>query len=77
MHTLQATLGHDSLKPELILNNVIRSILIRNIDRLWQEHLLHIDHLRAEVNLRTVGQKDPVSNLSTKHLLSFLLLAHA
>ncbi|MBI3236759.1 MAG: hypothetical protein HYZ48_03535, partial [Chlamydiales bacterium] len=30
-----------------------------------QEHLLHIDHLRTEVHLRSVGQKDPL--LEFKH----------
>lgn len=48
------------LSPQEILKEVIRSILIRNIDKMWQEHLLQIDHLRAEVHLRTVGQKDPL-----------------
>ena len=48
------------MKPDGILNEVIRSILIRNIDRLWQDHLLHIDHLRTEVHFRAVGQKDPL-----------------
>ncbi|HEY5260328.1 MAG TPA: hypothetical protein VIJ46_06740, partial [Rhabdochlamydiaceae bacterium] len=38
----------------------IRNILIRNIDTLWQEHLLNIDHLRSEVHLRAIGQKDPL-----------------
>lgn len=45
---------------EKILCQVMRSVLIRIIDRLWQEHLLHIDHLRSEVYLRAVGQKDPL-----------------
>jgi len=48
------------LSPQEILKEVVRSILIRNIDKMWQEHLLQIDHLRAEVHLRTVGQKDPL-----------------
>jgi preprotein translocase subunit SecA len=48
------------LSPQEILKEVIRSILIRNIDKMWQEHLLQIDHLRSEVHLRTVGQKDPL-----------------
>ncbi|MBM3207987.1 MAG: preprotein translocase subunit SecA [Chlamydiae bacterium] len=48
-----------------ILNEIVRSILIRNIDKYWQEHLLNIDHLRAEVHLRVVGQKDPL--LEFKH----------
>ena len=53
------------LPPEAILNEVIRNLLIRNIDRLWQEHLLNIDHLRTEVHLRAIGQKDPL--LEFKH----------
>ncbi|NDD58402.1 MAG: preprotein translocase subunit SecA [Chlamydiae bacterium] len=48
-----------------ILNEVVRSLLIRNIDKHWQEHLLNIDHLRAEVHLRVIGQKDPL--LEFKH----------
>lgn len=58
---------HQQIKmsPEEVLHQVIRSLLIRNIDRMWQEHLLHIDHLRTEVHLRSVGQKDPL--LEFKH----------
>jgi preprotein translocase subunit SecA len=43
----------------------VRNLLIRNIDHLWQEHLLNIDHLRTEVGLRVIGQKDPL--LEFKH----------
>lgn len=39
----------------------IRNLMIRNIDRLWQEHLLTMDHLRTDVNLRSVGQRDPLT----------------
>ncbi len=53
------------MEPDALLNEVIRNILIRSIDRLWQEHLLNIDHLRTEVTLRSVGQKDPL--LEFKH----------
>lgn len=55
----------NQMSPEMILCEVIRSLLVRNIDRIWQEHLLNIDHLRTEVNLRSVGQKDPL--LEFKH----------
>ncbi len=51
--------------PDEIINEVIRNLLICIIDRLWQEHLLHIDHLRTEVSLRAIGQKDPL--LEFKH----------
>jgi preprotein translocase subunit SecA len=53
------------MSPSDVLREVIRNLLIRNIDRIWQEHLLHIDHLRTEVHLRAVGQKDPL--LEFKH----------
>lgn len=48
------------IQPEIILQEVIKSLLIANIDKQWQEHLLAIDHLRTDVNLRVVGQKDPL-----------------
>jgi len=53
------------VNPEPVLKEIIRSILLRNIDRLWQDHLLSIDHLRTEVSMRVVGQKDPL--LEFKH----------
>lgn len=52
-------------KAEGILKEVIRNLMIRKIDQLWQEHLLHIDHLRSDVHMRTIGQKDPL--LEFKH----------
>lgn len=51
--------------PEMVLNHVVVNILIHCIDHRWQEHLLHIDHLRTEVSVRSVGQKDPL--LEFKH----------
>lgn len=48
-----------------VLHEVIRNILLQNIDKLWQDHLLSIDHLRTEVNMRVIGQKDPL--LEFKH----------
>ncbi|NGX45213.1 MAG: Protein translocase subunit SecA [Chlamydiae bacterium] len=51
--------------PGAIVREILRNLLTRNIDRLWQEHLLHIDHLRTEVNLHSIAQKDPL--LEFKH----------
>lgn len=50
----------EKLKPEDMLRDIVRNILVRTLDRLWQEHLLRIDHLRAEMQMRSVGQKDPL-----------------
>ncbi|MFA6119505.1 MAG: preprotein translocase subunit SecA [Parachlamydiales bacterium] len=43
-----------------VIKNVIKNIMIRKIDLIWQEHLLNIDHLRTDVSLRSVAQKDPL-----------------
>ncbi len=55
----------DAEKAQNVLQEVIRNLMIRKIDQLWQEHLLHIDHLRSDVHMRSVGQKDPL--LEFKH----------
>lgn len=49
--------GHPQPQPAY---EAVRNIIIRKIDQLWQEHLLRMDHLRSDVNLRTVGQRDPL-----------------
>jgi preprotein translocase subunit SecA len=41
-------------------NEAIRNLMIRRLDQRWQEHLLSMDHLRSDVNLRTFGQRDPL-----------------
>ncbi len=55
----------DPEKADNLLGEVIRNLMARKIDQLWQEHLLQIDHLRSDVHMRTVGQKDPL--LEFKH----------
>lgn len=45
--------------------STVRNIMIRKNDQLWQEHLLAMDHLRSEVHLRALGQRDPL--LEFKH----------
>lgn len=56
---------NEAEKAQNVLIEVVRNLMIRKIDQLWQEHLLQIDHLRSDVHMRTVGQKDPL--LEFKH----------
>jgi preprotein translocase subunit SecA len=42
------------------LESLERYTLLGSIDRLWQEHLYAIDSLRQSIQLRTIGQKDPL-----------------
>ncbi len=46
--------------PPNISHRAIRDLMIRKCDKRWQEHLLTMDHLRADVSLRAVGQRDPL-----------------
>jgi len=42
------------------IQDLIRSIMLRSVDDLWQHHLLEMDHLRSDVHIRALGQKDPL-----------------
>ncbi len=35
-------------------------VILQVIDRLWQEHLLTLDHLRQSIGLRAYGQRNPL-----------------
>lgn len=48
-------------EPPQPAHNAIRSLMLRKTDQLWQEHLLRMDHLRSDVTLRAVGQRDPLT----------------
>ncbi len=50
----------DSLNTNDVIQEMICSLIVSQLDKLWQEHLLEMDLLRSEVNLRTIGQKDPL-----------------
>lgn len=52
-------------------HEAVRNLMIRKIDQLWQEHLLRMDHLRTDVNLRTVGQRDPLMEFKHDAFLLF------
>ena len=68
--TLKDKLNRENLKVPTFLieqgeppkpaHNAVRNIMVRRNDKMWQEHLLHMDHLRSDVMLRAVGQRDPL-----------------
>ena len=67
VHAFQEKMARESSKIEVRdnqanpINEAVRNLIVRKIDSLWQEHLLKMDHLRTDVNLRSVGQKDPLT----------------
>jgi len=48
------------LSISISLDEIVRDMLIRMLDKLWIEHLLGMDHLRTDVTLRSLGQRDPL-----------------
>jgi preprotein translocase subunit SecA len=44
---------------ERTLGHFEKEVLLRNIDRLWREHLAEMDYLRRGIHLRGFAQKDP------------------
>ncbi len=61
----------DEAKRPNPVDNAVRNIMIREIDRLWQEHLLAMDHLRSDVSLRSVGQRDPLTEFKHEAFMLF------
>lgn len=52
-------------------NEAIRNLMIRKMDQRWQEHLLAMDHLRSDVNLRTFGGRDPLTEFKHEAFVLF------
>jgi preprotein translocase subunit SecA len=44
-----------------IMRQVEREVMLRIIDQKWREHLADMDYLRDGINLRAMGQKDPLN----------------
>jgi preprotein translocase subunit SecA len=50
----EAELGTDTMRE------VERQVMLRIIDQKWREHLYEMDYLQEGINLRAMGQKDPL-----------------
>lgn len=53
------------------IGNAIRRMMIKELDHLWQEHLLAMDHLRSDVSMRSVAQRDPVLEFKQEAFILF------
>ena len=50
---------------------ILRHLLLQTIDTLWVDHLEAMDYLRASVNLRAYGQRDPLVEYKKESLRLF------
>jgi preprotein translocase subunit SecA len=48
------------LTPQ-VMRQVERTVLLRIIDQRWRAHLYEMDYLREGINLRAMGQRDPLT----------------
>ncbi len=46
---------------ENVMRDVERQVMLRIIDQRWREHLEEMDYLQEGINLRAMGQKDPLA----------------
>ena len=45
---------------EEVMREVERQVMLQIIDQRWREHLFEMDYLQEGINLRAMGQKDPL-----------------
>jgi preprotein translocase subunit SecA len=46
---------------EPMMREIERQVMLRIIDQRWREHLEEMDYLQEGINLRAMGQKDPLT----------------
>ncbi len=59
----EATAYYEAREEELgaeTMRNIERQVMLRIIDQRWREHLYEMDYLQGGINLRAMGQKDPL-----------------
>ncbi len=58
-------------EPKEVVQHIEKHILIRSIDRNWQNHLTEMDELRRAVSLRGYAQKDPLNEYKSEAYRAF------
>jgi len=53
--------GRETEMGSDVLRQIERQVMLRIIDQRWREHLEEMDYLQEGINLRAMGQKDPLS----------------
>ena len=67
----QTLLGATKKKPEPLMPQIERMLLLSTIDRLWVDHLTILDDLREGIGLRAYGQKDPLVEYKSEAFAMF------
>src|SRR6476619_5431424 len=67
----EADLGEDNMRE------VERQVMLRIIDQRWREHLYEMDYLQEGINLRAMGQKDPLVEWQREGFEMFTMMMDA
>ena len=60
----------DKSGPEFF-REIEKSFVLQTLDNAWKDHLLQLDHLRQGINLRAIGQRDPLNEFKTEAFTMF------
>lgn len=59
-HLYKVYLQKKAEHPAEIFSEIVKEILLMNLDRKWMDHLHNIDVLKEGIGLRAYGQRDPL-----------------
>lgn len=68
---------HDKEAPHQIIGEALQNLILQKTDKHWQNHLLTLDHLRSEVSIRSVGNKDPLIEFKQDSFVAFEKMIYA
>jgi preprotein translocase subunit SecA len=53
------------------MRQIEKMVLLQNIDHLWREHLITLEHLRQVIGFRGYGQRDPLNEYKSEGFVLF------
>src|SRR5438552_2333172 len=56
----ERNIGVNEKTDEPVLREIERTVMMSIIDQRWREHLYEMDYLQEGINLRAMGQRDPL-----------------
>jgi len=66
----KATAKQAQFGPDAMLQ-IEKMVLLQNIDHLWREHLITLEHLRQVIGFRSYGQRDPLNEYKSEGFVLF------
>jgi len=62
---------------ESVMRQIERQIMLQLIDQRWRDHLTEMSHLREGINLRAMGQRDPLVEWQSEGFELFSEMMHS